>query len=135
MGYLEAVRQSLAELRQMDVSNLSELQMQAFQEVGESLEKTLSPTENHQRHETLEAAGKRFISTNIAYIEASDKFYFEGIVTEKEIIVPATYPEKKSRPLTVAKNKIRRQLTVGRYRTLLLSPEEIGEMVKYDGGI
>lgn len=137
MGYLEAVRQSLAELRQMDVSNFSELQRQAYDEIEASLCLTLDPRpgECHQRHETLEAAGKRFISANISYIPASDKFYFEGLVTKKQVIVPATYPEKKSRPLTIEKNKIRRQLTVGKYRTLLLSPEEIGEMVKYDGGI
>lgn len=137
MGYMDAVRQSLAELRQIDTSNFSGLQMQAYNEIADSLALTLDPRpgECHQRHETLEAAGKRFLSANIAYIEASDKFYFEGIVTEKQVIIPATYPDKKSRQLTVEKNKIRRQLTVGKYRTLLLSPEEIGEMVKYDGGI
>lgn len=136
MGYLEAVRQSLSELRQMDISNFSELQLQAYNEIADSLALTLDPRpgENHQRHETLEKMGKRFISANVAFIEASGKYYFEGITTEKQVIVPAIYPEVKSRPLTVEKNKIRRLLTVGKYRTLELTPEQMGEMVKYDGG-
>jgi hypothetical protein len=134
MSYREAVEKSLEELLAMDKTEFTPIQLAAWEKVRASFEKTLSPTEKHEMGKTLQAQGKRMISTNISFVELTGEFYFEGIITDKKVLVPGEYkPSPQSKPETIARQKIERQLTLAKYRKLNLTIEEIAQCVKFQG--
>ncbi len=54
-------------------------------------------------------------------VKCSDtNVYINGLVIDKKVLTPGTYPTVNSRPLTIAKNKIRKLMRHEKYREFVL---------------
>lgn len=70
------------------------------------------------------------IAPNVKIHKEKETLYLTGMLVSKKIVVEGTYPVVNSRPLTKAKNVIRRELRTSKYRQFFLS--EIGN-IKING--
>lgn len=60
------------------------------------------------------------ILPNIKIHKEKETLYLFGMLIRKTVITPGTYPTVNSRPLTKAKNIIRKELATGKYRQFFL---------------
>ena len=52
----------------------------------------------------------------------------QGLVVHKRVLIPGNYKEVKSRPLTMAKNKLKRDLPVSKFRQFKITSEQVEEI-------
>jgi hypothetical protein len=56
---------------------------------------------------------------------ATGTLHLYGSVVNKKVIIPASYPKKNKRELTIAKDKLRRMCPVDKFRQFKILPENV----------
>jgi hypothetical protein len=128
VSYRTLLERSVVALNALQVSD--DLQAQAKGEVFESLTASLAKVEE-TTVEDIEDAYERFFDDSGAHIKGikrhieSGVMHLYGTTVQKRVIVPGTYKEVKSKPLTIAKNKIRASLPVSKWRQYRVKHDQL----------
>lgn len=128
MSYRNALLRSIAILE--SVVPTDDLEAQAKKECIESFMTSLDKVETTPIEE-LDDGYRRFTDSNGKYIkgvklhEESDTLHLYGLVVNKKVIVPGTYKTKNSKPLTIAKDKLRRLCPVSKFRQFKITPDQV----------
>jgi len=100
-----------------------------YSELLESAKKNLSP-DLSQRTKNSQARTNAFttITKGVSVNFNTREFYVEGFVVQKKVLIPGTYPERKKRDKTIAKDFIKKDLDFRmlKYRSYFL--KEIKEV-------
>ena len=99
----------------------------AFDEIRQSINQNIS--DNIEHHSTMSRVQLKLYDTilpNIKVHKQTGVTYLTGYVVNKQIIRAGHYPTVNSRPKTIAKNTIKRQLRTSKYRQFLV--HNIGEI-------
>jgi len=130
-SYATALEKSIATLE--TVVPADDLEAQAKGELiasySKSLEKvTTEPLEIIGDHydRVLDADGAPIKGVKVH--RETGALHLFGLALNKRVITPGTYKEVKSRPLTLAKDKLRKGLPVERFRQFIVSPETVSEV-------
>jgi hypothetical protein len=120
--YLNLVKKSLAEARAVTPTDNAKasLDRKAKADVLRSLRNTL---ENAKHGEQNDAYTKKGMYAEVASgVNVFDDGTFElkGIVVSRKVLEVGVHKQVKSRPLTIAKDAIRKQLSLSKWRTLCL---------------
>ena len=120
--YLNLVRKSLGEARAVAPADNAKgsLDRKAKAQVLRSLRNTL---ENAKRGEQNDAYTKRGMYAEVAAgvnVFEDGTFELKGIVVSRKVLEAGVHKTVKSRPLTLAKDAIRNQLSLAKWRTLCL---------------
>lgn len=126
--YHRAVEKSIVDLECLDLKALATekkidfaLMAQAASEVRASLEKTIAAHARGEQNDDYTKAGQYVPLFNGLNVNKTDNsFQLFGLVQSKVSLVPGIHKEVKSAPLTIAKNTIRRCLSVGKFREFAL---------------
>ena len=129
-SYHKAVEKSVTDLQILTKENWatwSELQKQASGEVMESLLKTLVAHENGTQNDDYTKKGQYVSLGNGLNLNTTDNTIQLFGLLQSKVVLTEGEPQKpvKSAPLTIEKNKIRRQLTVSKFREFALDKENI----------
>lgn len=117
--YLNLVRKSLAQAEAVEAK--TELETQAKVEVVASLNNTLANAEKGLSNDAYTKAGVyEPICKGIKAHKEDESFEVCGLVVSRKVIVAGVHKTVNSKPLTVAKNNIRKELAISKYRTLCL---------------
>lgn len=143
-SYINLLEKSLLELELKekeleDFAKTNELSLaatkQAYRELVESTKKSLEAHKMGKQNENYTKAGVyATISPNLKVSLNDGTYEISGLTHTKEVIVPGSYKEMMSSAKTIAKNKLKKDLPIGRYRTFCLDPEHFGSM-KMNGDI
>lgn len=129
MSYNELVKQSVEELVTLIATNIdswTELQVLAAQEVMASLEKTLTAHANGKQNDDYTKKDVYVSLGNGISLNTNDNtLQLFGLAHKKVVIVAGVFKAVKSAPLTVAKNEIRKQLSVSQFREFALDVSQI----------
>ena len=117
--YLNLVRKSLAEAEAVETK--TELEAEAKADVIASLKNTLA---NAEIGLSNDAYTKANVYTPIckgikAHIK-DESFEVCGLVVSRKVLIAGVHKSVNSKPLTLAKNAIRKALSISKYRTLCL---------------
>lgn len=121
-SYHNSVERSLEELKQKTFE-VGSIEAQAQAELIASFEKTLAAHELGQQnpdytkgdaYETVELDGQ--LVNGIRYNKNDGSFKLFGLSVAKTVIKNGVFKFVKSAPLTIAKNKMRKELPVGKFR-------------------
>lgn len=97
---------------------LTGLDAQAADELIASLEDSLTGyNPRYTKHGYYEGQGN-----GNAQVSIKDVAYIRGYSVRKDVLKEGTYKEVKSRPLTVAKDKLRKEFKSGRCRDFIVTP-------------
>ncbi len=121
-NYRSTVEQSIVALEILMPTFKTDLDIEAANELLESFNKTIAGkqdgyTKSHIYQDTAIKGIK--INSN------DDSLQLFGLQQSKVVIIPGTYKEVKSRPLTIAKNNIRKQLPIDKFREYALDKDVI----------
>ena len=122
--YMGAVKRSLAELQARKFD--SELDKQAAAELVASFEKTIAAHEAGERNPDYtkkDVYVSLFNGLNVSKTDGSFKLF--GLSISKKVLVNGVYRTVNSKPLTVAKDAIRKTLTIGAFREFAVSEESL----------
>lgn len=131
ISYKNALQRSIDTLEAMSLS--TDLERQARQELLDSFQASL----NKDDQELDEAAGphqdvyRRFYDEEgqpikgVRYHEPTETLHLYGLVFQKRSYMPGSYKKVNSRPLTIAKNKLRALTSVGKFRTFRLNAGQV----------
>lgn len=126
VSYDEQIRRSITALELLKATLRSELEIQAYEELLKSFQNTLSchaVSEYNPRYTKADAYVD--ICRNLKYCLSTGVINVSGIQHAKRLIEPGTYKKVNSRPLTIAKNNLRDQLPVSRWREYCVSGENL----------
>jgi hypothetical protein len=119
-SYKECVRNSMEQLT-AKLHTLSGIDREAADALLVSFSKTLLAQDTGTEHPSYTKAGLyEAICPGLKVSRADGTFELCGLSHSKRVLVPGTYPVVNSRPLTIAKDKLRRELPIGKFRTLSL---------------
>ena len=114
-------------------STWTDLQKTAAANVMASLQKTLAAHANGEQNEDYTKKDQYIPLGNGASLNTMDKtIQLFGLVQSKVVLVKGVYPEVNSRPLTVEQNKIRKQLSISKFREFALDLSQVAQ-VKVNG--
>jgi hypothetical protein len=137
-SYHNLVEKSVTELEILMAENAdkwNDLQKQAAGEVMDSLKKTLTAHEHGEQNEDYTKRGQYIPVGNGINLNTSDNsIQLFGLLHSKIVLVEGVYPKVNSRPLTVEKNKIRKQLSVSKFREFALDLSQVAQ-VKVNGEV
>lgn len=120
-NYRSSVEKSLSELEILRPS-LSGVDAIAADELIESFRKTLNGTQDaYTKAETYADTAIRGLKVNTV----DNSLQLFGLVQSKVVLVPGTFKEVKSAPKTIAKNRLRKSLPIGKFREYALDPGAI----------
>lgn len=131
MSYSSALERSIRALGFVEANG--ELEVQAKEELLQSYQKSLDRIHS----EPLEVLGDSYSRVTDAdgnvikgckIHRESGELHLFGLHLNKRVIVPGTYKEVKSRPLTLAKDKLRRGLPVERFRQFIVKEGQVREI-------
>lgn len=131
MSYQSALEKSIAALE--TVVPADDLEAQAKGELLASYRKSLDKVKS----EPMEIVGdhyERVIDADGNHVKGckvhreSGELHLFGLALRKTVLVPGTYKEVKRRPLTIAKDKLRKGLPVERFRQFIIAPGSFEEM-------
>ena len=135
-SYHKAVEKSVTELEILIAENSatwSELTKQAATNVMASLKKTLEAHARGEQNEDYTKKGQYIpIGNGVNLNTADNTLQLFGLVNSKVTLVEGVYPKVNSRPLTIEQNKIRKQLSISKFREFALDLSQIGQ-VKVNG--
>ena len=135
-SYHSLVEKSVTELEILIDENKStwtDLQKTAAANVMASLQKTLAAHANGEQNEDYTKKDQYIPLGNGASLNTMDKtIQLFGLVQSKVVLVKGVYPEVNSRPLTVEQNKIRKQLSISKFREFALDLSQVAQ-VKVNG--
>lgn len=123
---LEAIMDLNAQLSADDKEKWTPLQKQAAENVMASLKKTL---EAHSRGEQNEDYTKKDqyipIGNGLNLNTTDNTLQLFGLTQSKVVLVEGVYPSVNSKPLTIAQNEIKKQLTISKFREYALDLEQV----------
>lgn len=128
ISYLNAVKRSLATLQGLIPHDT--LEAQAQDELIESFQTSLRKMEETPEEE-LQPWFLHFKDDDGSYIKGiklhleTHTLHLYGLVNHKRVLMPGSYPEVNSKPLTLVKNKLRRMCPVGKFRTFRMKPNQV----------
>lgn len=135
-SYHNLVKKSITELEILTAESedvWTPLQKEAAAEVMASFKKTL---EAHSRGEQNEDYTKKDqyipISNGVSLNTTDNTIQLFGLIQSKRVLVEGFYPRVNSRPLTIAKNEIKKQLSISKFREFALDLSQIAQ-VKVNG--
>lgn len=128
ISYRSALEKSIEMLNGIKLK--TPLEKMAREELTESFRKSLIKMD-----ETLigdiEDGYTRFFDDDGNYIKgvkmhnASATLHLYGLVVHKRVTTPGIYPHVNSRPLTIAKDKLRYLTPVGKFRQFRITPQQV----------
>ncbi len=120
--YGNLVRKSLAEARAVKpVDNVrGSLDRKAKAEVLRSLRNTLENAKRGEQNDSYTKRNRYASVGNGVSVFDDGTFELRGIVVSRKVLEAGTHKVVKSRPLTIAKDAIRKQLSISKYRSLCL---------------
>jgi hypothetical protein len=127
--YSNLLEKSKAELESL-IPSFTGLELEAANEVMASLNKSIEAHKNGKQNEDFTKANQYISIGNGLNINKTDlTLQLYGIVTKKEVVKEGE-PKKvrKSSPLVVAKNKIRKSLSIGKLREFSITADEVEKM-------
>jgi hypothetical protein len=120
-SYQTCVEKSLMELEAI-MPALSGVDLIAASELAESFRKTLAGTQDaYTKAETYAATSISGLKVNT--VDGTLQLF--GLQQSKTVIEPGTHKTVNSAPKTIAKNKLRKELPVGKFREYALDAETI----------
>lgn len=128
MQYENAVKRSLALMQALVPSD--DLESVAREELIQSFETSLRKMEKTPEEE-LQPHFIHFKDDDGSYIkgiklhEKTNTLHLYGLVNHKRILMPGSYPETNSHPLTIAKAKLRHKCPVGKFRSFRMTPNRV----------
>lgn len=123
-SYKSILEKSLLELQTMKTPE-NPLELEAFQAVKKSLEKSLAAMAEGKQSEDYTKRGmyQKIEGTPLQVSIEDGTFELSGMVVKKVVLEPGEYKEVNSKPLTIAKNRIEKMLPKSKYRTFALDKE------------
>jgi len=124
-SYERAKQADIKYLQNLDVTTLTDAKsdVATLNEAKEALIASLiSPDEARSEAQTEAYTS---IAPNVKIHNENGKVYCFGYKVAKKILEPGTYKEVKSRPLTIAKNELRKKLRTNKFRQFILDTYEI----------
>lgn len=135
-NYHRAVEKSVVDLEVLITENTATwtpLQKLAADQVMESLKETLTAHAEGRQNEAYTKKNQYISIGNGVNINSTDRtIQLFGLVQSKVTLIEGEYPKVNSTPLTIEKNKIRKQLTLSRFREFAIDQENIG-CIKVNG--
>lgn len=128
MSYKSALERSISALLPFIPEN--ELEAQAKQELIASYEKSLNKIEENKIEE-IDNAYTRFFDTDGSCIKgvklhtASNALHLYGLVVHKKVLVKGSYNIINKKPLTVAKDKLRKLCSVNKFRQFKITCNQV----------
>lgn len=137
-SYNTLVEKSVTELEILMAENetvWNPLQKQAAANVMASLKKTLAAREAGTQNEDYTKKDQYIPLGNGLSLNTTDNtIQLFGLVNSKVVLVEGVYPVVNSRPLTIEQNKIRKQLSVSKFREFALDLSQVAQ-VKANGEV
>lgn len=119
-SYHNAVEKSLIEIGAI-LPELTGIDLVAGIEIQTSLQKTLDAHAQGKQNADYTKAGQYRPIIGGLNVNLNDStFQLFGLTIQKTVIEPGTFKVVKSAPLTIAKNDIRRTLSIGKFREFAL---------------
>lgn len=113
--YLNLIKSSLNKLQSLKTS--CQLQSQAKQEIVDSLSQSLTGTNNKYTKQDVYIQ----LGNGVKINQNDNTIEIDGLViSKKTLIEPTNLKKVNSKPLTIEKNKIRKSLPIGKYRSFCL---------------
>jgi len=135
-SYHNLVEKSVTELEILISENettWNALQKEAATAVMASLKKTLDAHSRGEQNEDYTKRGQYIpIGNGINLNTVDNTIQLFGLVNSKVVLVKGVYPKVNSRPLTIEKNKITKQLSISKFREFALDLSQVAQ-VKVNG--
>ena len=135
-SYHNLVEKSVTELEILMTENESAwtaLEKTAAANVMASLKKTLAAHEAGTQNEDYTKKGQYVPIANGLNLNTTDNtIQLFGLVNSKVVIIAGVHPKVNSRPLTIAQDKIRKELSISKFREFALDLSQI-QSVKVSG--
>ena len=131
ISYANALKQSIATLEAL--ATVGDLEAQAKRELLESFHKSLLKGEE-TAVEDIDDAYTRFFDDDGNYIKgvkmhtATGALHLYGLVVHKRVLMPGNYAKVNSKPLTIAKNKMRALTRVGKFQQFKILPSQVDKI-------
>ena len=128
MSYKNALLRSIAALESVIPDDA--LEAQAKKECLESFMTSLDKIETTPIEE-LEDSYRRFTDSNGQYVkgvklhEESNTLHLYGLVVQKKVLMPGSHKKVNHKPLTVAKDKLRRLCPVSNFRQFRITEDQV----------
>jgi len=128
ISYENALKRSILALESIVPSDY--LEVQAKRELVDGYSQSLAKMAITSVEE-IDDAYTRFFDENGDYIKGvklhtkTDTLHLYGLLNAKRIIVPGQYQASNKRPLTIAKDKLRKLCPVSRFRQFRLSADHV----------
>lgn len=119
-SYHNLVEKSIAELL-VKLPTLTGIDKEAGEAVLASLQKTMvAHAAGQQNADYTKKDQYSHVSNGVNINLTDNSIQLFGTVVNKVVLVPGVYPVVNSRPLTIAKNKITKDLSIGKFREFAL---------------
>jgi len=131
MSYQNALKRSLLALE--SIVPASDLESVAKQELVAGFQKSLDKMAEIPLEE-LEDGYTRFFDEDGKYIkgvklhDATNTLHLYGLVAHKRVLMPGDYPKSNKRPLTMAKDKLRKLCPVSKFRQFRITPDQVNSI-------
>jgi len=127
ISYHNALKNSIKILADMDLT--SELDKQARFELLDSFAKSLGRMSSNNMEE-IDQTYTRFYENGelikgIKLHPATNTLHLYGLVMNKKVLIPGTYTKTNKKPLTIAKDRLRYQTPVGKFRQFKILPDQV----------
>lgn len=125
MSYKNALERSIKTLTEMHLT--SDLEKQAREELLESFQTSLAkdPIEEvadaYRHFEDEEGNVIKGVKQHIA----TGEIHIYGLIVQKRVYMPGHYKKVNSKPLTIAKNKLRALTSVGKFRQFKINASQV----------
>ena len=135
-SYIKLLEKSITELEIMireNESTWTPLQKQASANVMASLKKSLEAHRNGEQSDDYTKRDQYIpIGNGLSLNTTDNTIQLFGLLHSKVTLVKGVYKEVNSRPLTIAQNEIRKQLSISKFREFALDLNQISK-VKVNG--
>ena len=137
-SYHNLVEKSVTELEILIAENKdtwTPLQKQAAENVMASLKNTLAAHEKGEQNADYTKKGQYIpIANGLSLNTADNTIQLFGLVNTKTVLVAGEHKKVNSKPLTIAQNEIKRQLSISKFREFALDESQIAQ-VKVNGDV
>jgi len=116
-NYVNKVHKDIAKLEVLKCE--SEIAEKARISLLNSLQKNLNP-ETASAQSKAQKNAYYHVDKNVKINKTNGDIYINGMLIQKTVLINGVYPEVNSRPLTIEKNKIKKELLTSKYRQFFL---------------
>ena len=125
---LETLISFNAQLTADDPEKWTTLQKQAAANVMASLKKTLEAHSRGEQNEDYTKKGQYVpIGNGLNWNSTDGTLQLFGLAHTKVVLVEGVYPHVNSRPMTIAQNEIKSQLSISKFREFALDLSQVAE--------